>query len=363
MSEELEEFHNADDAEGLQRDLAAAQRRIQKLERDKSTYARAAKDAEEARDETAKALKVYEAASRKASKPPKWTARKGRKKGDRGTVCVLMTDQHFDEIVRPGEVDDYNAYNREIAEKRLHKAFEHTVKLARDHVNGIEYDGVCCMFGGDVVTGYIHEELSENVDATLADTVVHWRPKLAAGIRMLADEFGKVFVPCVPGNHDRWNRKPKAKRRAKDSLTWIIYNLLASDFADDDRVDFLVTESADATFSLYDTTYLLTHGDQFRGGSGIAGALSPLMLGHYRKARRNDAMGNPFDVMVCGHFHQYLALPGLIVGNTLKGADEYSYLSNFVPSPPSQAFWITTPEHGPTFHAEVLVQDRAQEGW
>lgn len=363
MSDDLEEFHNANDAEGLQRDLAAAQRRIQKLERDKSTYARAAKDAEASREQLEKTLGLYENIRATDSRPPRWTTPKQRRKRHRGIVCVLLTDQHFDEVVRPEEIENYNAYNRRIGELRLQRMFEKTIVLARDHIGGIEYDGICAMMGGDVVTGYIHDELSENVDATIADTVVHWTDQLAAGLRLWADEFGKVFVPAVTGNHDRWGKKPRAKQRAKDSVSWIIYNWLADKLKDDNRITFQIAEGADTTFDLYQTTYLLTHGDQFRGGSGISGAMAPLMLGQHRKTRRQEALGNPYDVMCMGHMHQHLTLPGLIVGNTLKGFDEFAAVNNFVPSPASQAFWISTPEHGPTFHAEVLVQDREKEGW
>lgn len=359
-----DQFEEAQDQADLTRVNADLHRRLNKARADNRTLRQAVKDAETERDETSTKLAVYEHIADADTDPPSWTVRKkARSKRHRGIACLLVTDTHFDEVVRPGEVDNFNAYNRKIGEKRLQKAFEKACILARDHITGIDYDGACVMLGGDIVTGYIHDELARNVDDTLAGTVVHWTDRLAAGLKMMADEFGNVFVPAVVGNHDRQGRKPQAKQRAKDSYTWILYHWLADKLRDDDRISFQITEAADATFDLYDTTYLLTHGDQFRGGSGIAGALSPLMLGQHRKTRRQDVLGRPHDVMVMGHWHQYIALPNLIVGNTLKGYDEYAYVSNFVPSEASQAFWVTTPEHGPTFHAQVYVQNRKDESW
>ena len=72
-----------------------------------------------------------------------------------------------------------------------------------------------------------------------------------------------------------------------------------------------------------DTRILLTHGDQFRGGSGIAGLLSPLLLGDHRKRKRQTAMNHPYDWMIYGHWHSLvLGVRGLIGNGSLKGYDE-----------------------------------------
>jgi hypothetical protein len=294
---------------------------------------------------------------------PKWAVRSRSKEIRQGIACMLITDTHFGEVVDPAETNHYAAYNHSIAEKRLRRAFEKFIVLARDHISGVEYDGACIPLGGDIVTGYIHDELRETNDETLAESIVHWSEQLEAGLRLVADEFGHLYVPAVPGNHDRWEKKKKSKSKARNSVTWVIYHMLVKAFADDPRVTIQPSEAADLTFTLHDHTYLLTHGDQFSGGTGISGALAPLMLGQHRKSRRNTAMGQPYDTMVMGHFHQNLTLPGLIVGNCLKGYDEFAFDHNFLPSPPSQKFWVNTPEHGPTFHGEVFVQDRKAEGW
>jgi hypothetical protein len=293
---------------------------------------------------------------------PKWT-RKASKRSGTGVALALLTDTHFDEIVNPVEIDGLNAYNREIAEKRLRRWAEKVCVLARDYVTGIAYDGLIVPMAGDIFSGTIHEELKETNEATLMASVVHWIEHLEAALRLLADEFGAVHCPAVVGNHGRFTRKPVAKRRAQDNVEWLLYRMLERAFRDDPRVTFAVSDAADAMFSVQGTNYLLTHGDQFRGGSGIAGMFSPLMLGHHRKTRRQMAAGKPFDWLVMGHMHQYFHGKGIIVGGTLKGSDEFSYVSNFAPEPPQQAFWVNDPEHGPTISAPVHVMDRKAEGW
>lgn len=315
--------------------------------------------------EVRKALNLVSSIDEAESKPPRWLAPPKSKSGHHATINLLITDTHFDEVVRPEEVDGINAYNREIAEIRLRNAFEGTVKLARNYVSGVSYDGVCLMLGGDIFSGLIHEELRESNETEIMASVIHWVEPMEAGINLLAEEFGKVHVVGVPGNHGRNTRKPRAKGRATDNFDWLLYKMIERDFRKREDVTVQVGNAADAHVTVYNTRYLLTHGDQFRGGSGIAGALSPLMLGAHRKTRRQAAAGKPYDVMVIGHWHQSAWLPakGLIAGNCLKGLDEYAYQGNFEPTPPSQEFWLTTPEHGITVSAPVLVMDRKREGW
>lgn len=302
------------------------------------------------------ALEDYE------SSPPTWVT-KATKKAHEGTPVMLLSDTHFDEVVNPDEVDGANAYDRKIAEQRLRRTFTQSVKVLRDHFAGLTYPGAVVMLGGDMLSGNIHEELQQTNEATVLDSVAHWLDHLHAFIGNTADEFGKVHVYGVVGNHGRLTRKPRAKLRARDNLDWLLYRLLARDFANDSRVTFTIPDSPDCRIDICGTRFLLTHGDQFRGGSGIAGMLSPLMLGRHRKGQREASLGEGFEWMVMGHWHQYATVQGIIVNGSLKGYDEYAYQGNFRPEPPCQALWVTTPEHGVTFTAPIYPLDRKKEGW
>jgi hypothetical protein len=317
------------------------------------------------RDKLARQVSLIESLDRAQIRLPEWTRPPKKVTAHHATLCLLITDTHFDETVDPAEVDGINAYNREIAELRLRRCIERAIMLGRHYLGGVKYDGVLVGLGGDIFSGNIHEELSRTNRDTLFSSLLHWIGPMEAALGMLADEFGKVHVAAVPGNHGRMTRKPIAKKRAADNLDWLLYRLMAREMAGDSRITWEISKAADAHVQVYNTKYLFTHGDQFRGGSGISGALAPLMLGTHRKTRRQAAAGKPYDLMVMGHWHQSIFLParGLLVGGCLKGYDEYAYVSNFEPEPPQQALWITTPERGVTFQAPVFVQDRKSEGW
>lgn len=310
-------------------------------------------------------LRIFRVLQSKLSSVPKWLTPKRPKKDGVGTICTILSDCHFDEVVRVEEMNDVNAYNRKIAVQRLKRFFDKTVLLTRHYLSGLEYDGVVMFLGGDIFSGDIHDELTETNEDTMLGSLLFWSEHLAAGIAMLADEFGKVHVPCVVGNHPRRTRKPRAKLRARDNFDWFLAHQLALMLDGDTRITFQIPESTDALVPVYDTTYLLTHGDQARGGGGIGGIWPPLLRMRAKKLQNYEAMGQPFDIMVCGHWHQLIqaASNGLIVNGSTKGFDEYAATSNFGFEPPQQALWITVPRNGVVWQAPILVGDRKSEGW
>jgi hypothetical protein len=298
------------------------------------------------------------------SKPPKWTRPSRRKLGQKGIVTLQLTDTHFDEIVRPEEVAYINAYDRHIAELRLKRWAEKAIALARDYVAGVELEGVVVFATGDVMSGDIHDELKESNESTLYEGADHWVGQLYAALQLLVEEFGRLHIAAVVGNHGRNSRKPVYKRRAQSNIEWFMWRQIARMFSTDERVTVQVSDSMDLTVPIYATNYLITHGDEFRGGSGIQGARAPLALGQHRTSVRQMATAEPMDYLVVGHFHQFQPpAQGLIMGGSLKGYDEYAFGKRFRPEPPIQGFWITTPDYGPTISAPIYVSDRKAEGW
>lgn len=286
---------------------------------------------------------IADVASRPIPPTPSWAAptTSGRKLV---VPTAFFSDAHFDEIVDPAQINGVNAYNREIAEQRLQKFASSTVKLAKHYFSGLNYPGICLPLGGDILSGNIHEELRESNAGTLAEGIVYWVPRVAAAVALLADEFGKVYLPCVVGNHGRNTRKPIHKSRVRDNFDWLFYQLLAREFRNDKRITFAISDASDFSFSLFGTRYSLTHGDQFRGGSGIAGALSPLMIGDHRKRKRQQAIRRPYDYLICGHWHQLTHAKGFVINGALKGYDEFAFDCNFDYEPPQQGFWLTSRE-------------------
>lgn len=342
---------------------AALESKLAIVRRERDSARRAHKHASQEIEDLNLRLAMVEKIEDLDPSPPKWLSPGRRQKGRKAITASILSDSHFDEVVRLEEVGGVNLYNREIATMRLERYFRNHITLTRDYLSGVTYEGAVFMLGGDMFSGAIHEELAETNEDTMLGSLLYWSEMLAAGIEMFAEEYGKVHVPVVVGNHGRSTRKPRMKLRARDNYDWFLGHLLAREFKNDKRVTFDIPEAADCMVPIYGVNHLLTHGDQFRGGSGIAGIWSPISRGDARKRQRQSAVDQPYDVMVMGHWHQLVWGGQFIVNGSSKGFDEYAFISNFSYEVPQQALWLVTPENGISWHVPILVQDRAKEGW
>ncbi len=350
--------------------VAELEGKLDQTRKERDAMKRRAGVLEKEKQELEAALDIVKNIETHTPTPPEWLSPEPTGKYH-GTPVLLLTDTHFDEVVLPEEVMGLNAYNREIAEMRLRKAFEGAITLPQHWLgSNLTKDGFVLAFGGDLITGEIHDELASTNEAHITETIEHYLDPMIAGVRMLREEYGKVHVVVVDGNHDRTYRKKRSKKAARSSFSWLFWKVLARDFRRFTTVTFQIPDSRDTIFPVYGTRILLHHGDQFRGGSGISGVVSPLHIGDYRKRRKHASAETytgrkdlRFDIQLMGHFHHRNSLPGIITGGCLKGYDEYAMTGNFPFDEASQELLIFTPERGLTFQAPVYVQDKEDEGW
>lgn len=285
-----------------------------------------------------------------------------------GVPILFGSDWHWGEVVRPEEIGGVNKYNLEIARARMHRLIEQTINLLTNHMVNPQYPGIVFALGGDMVSGNIHEELSETNDMPIMPVVLDLIDHLIVGIKRLKEVFGRVFLPCVAGNHGRLHKKVRAKESNFNSYDWLIYQSLDRHFADDPDVVFYIPDGSDALVEVAGHRYLFTHGNQYRGGDGMIGAIGPIIRGDHKKRSRNGQIGQEFDTQVMGHFHQLLQMKRVIVNGSLIGYNEYASNGNFGYEPPQQALWITHPVQGITFSMPVHVgenhtRDQSDKAW
>lgn len=290
--------------------------------------------------------------------PPDWLIKPKKDAKSPGIPEMIWSDWHWGEVVRREQLNGVNEYNLEIAHARVHRLVERTIMLLRHYMVHPKYEGVVVNLGGDMLSGIIHEELvNTNAKPIMAAVVDLWGV-LEWALREMADEFGKIVVLCVPGNHGRSTKKMPSKDMAETSFDWLIYMHLQQAFRNDKRVTVIAGMSSDQLYAVYGHRRLLTHGNQFRGGDGIIGSIGPVTRGRQKKHSRNAEIGQGFSLMIHGHFHTYS--PGdRITGNgSLIGYSQYAADNNFGIEDPKQAMWITHPDHGITFHVPVFVDEK-----
>lgn len=296
--------------------------------------------------------------------PPAWLVDPKIGTSITGVPSCLWSDWHLGEKVSAEEVNGINEYDLTIAERRIRTLVERTVDLCQNHMTQPEYPGVVVNLGGDMISGELHPELAENDELELNQQILWAVDRLIWALDVMADKFGRVFVPCAPGNHGRmFDRKPRAKKYVYRNADWLIYTMLERHFqaVGDTRVTFMIPATGEALYRVYGHRYMLVHGDDLgvRGGDGIIGAIGPIMRGEIKMHHSQAQIGRDYDTLLMGHWHQALLLPRAIVNNTLKGYDEFARrFLRAVPSAPSQLLWFTHPRRGITARWEVLVDSQ-----
>jgi hypothetical protein len=284
--------------------------------------------------------------------PPRWLVQKSRRGVNENVPVVVWSDWHIGETVNRVQVGGVNEFNTPIAFRRVRTLVEKTIDLCKNHMVNPQYPGIVVCLGGDMITGAIHEELGATNDRTVQQSLLDVQEALIWALTQIADAFGRVFVPCVVGNHPRDTHKPRMKNAVYQNYEWNLYCQLERHFKGDRRIQFMIPGETDAFFSVQGHRFLLTHGDRLgvKGGDGQVGMLGPVVRGAAKVGRSEAQIGRDFDTLILCHWHTYTprgeASP-VMVNGTLKGYDEYARLGLRVPySRPSQALFFVNAKYG-----------------
>ena len=307
------------------------------------------------------------------TEPPEWLDQPASRASGATTPEVPVTiwsDWHLGEVVSRSETNGINAFDPAIAEARVSRLVDSTIRLCRHH-GPKRYPGIVVNLLGDFVSGGLHPELAKTDAEEMIPSALRARDLLVGALDRMRREFGRVYVPCTSGNHGRATPKPEFKRYSWKNFDFLIYQLLARHFEALGQTDirFDIPDSNEVHYRVYGQRYLAMHGDMLgvKGGDGIIGSIGPIMRGEVKVGKQSAAIGRDYDVLLMGHWHQPLWLPRAIVANSLKGFDEYAKNAlRAPPSEPSQPLWFVHPRRGITSRWDVKVEDPAlpaDAGW
>lgn len=287
-------------------------------------------------------------------KPSEWLLDSRIPKGKSPHIpLIFFSDAQAGEVVRANEVDTPWDYNSDIFRQRYRKMISVAIDLAMNH-GGRKwtYPGCCYLRGGDNISGGLHEDLRElGEDATPIQQVELVAEEEAAGIRHLADTFGKVEVqtPGAAGNHDRTTRFPPTKLAWARSYDRLVHKLLVQEFKKDKRVAFHISKSPDIRFNVFDKRMLCSHGDKIgsRGGMGFVGPGATILRGWQKLLLEQTRLGYIVDMVFTGHHHWPFDVPFKGISNgSFTGTTEFGKQFRMEPIAPLQYLAFFHPKYG-----------------
>ncbi len=292
-------------------------------------------------------------------KPIKITVGAKSAKGE-AVAIAQASDWHVEERVDPQTVNGLNEYNPEIAEARAQTYFKNLLKLVRKERQDVAIDTLILHVGGDLVSGYIHEELEESNYLSPVEAVQFAKRLILGGLKFLKEdgEFKRIVVPTSYGNHGRSGKKLRVSTGHKNSFEWMIYRDMAGLLANDDVISFQVVDGYFNYVECFGQWLRFHHGDAIKYGGGIGGVTIPLLR---YLARVN--MQRPATADFLGHFHQltpYSRSNRFVVNGSLIGFNSYAQRIGASPEPPLQSFHLFDAKHGFTISAPIIVEDEAR---
>jgi hypothetical protein len=295
------------------------------------------------------------ALSLKHHKADRWRPIKAsRPKVSESVAVVAASCWHVEEYVDPKVINGLNHYNLDIAESRIEKLFQHAARLVEIERNGTDIDTLVFALLGDLMTGYIHEELLENNPLSPTETILWLQKRIIAGFKFLREKggFKRIVVPCTVGNHGRTTPKKRVATSYKNSFEWLMYHILAESFAESSGtpVEFRIGNSYFNYLEVYGKTLRFHHGDYLSYQGGVGGISIPV-----NKAIASWDKSRHADLDIFGHWHQTLADRKWVSTGSLIGYNAYALSIKAVCEPPQQSFFLFEKNRGRTVTTPITL--------
>lgn len=272
------------------------------------------------------------------------------------TAVVFASDLHVEETIEPEKVAFRNEWNLDLADASLTRLFRGAIDLVKHHRGGgtMAIRDVVFAFGGDLLSGWIHEELQETNQLSPIETALWLRPRLAAGLRLVLNELDlrSLVIPVSHGNHGRTGAKIRVANGAETNYEWLLGRILEGDFADDKRVRFDTSPAAHQYVDIYGFTQRTTHGDSLRFAGGVGGVSIPFLkaIPAWNEVRHADWT-------VIGHWHRLTDVGAGLINGSLCGYSPYSLRINAPFEEPKQIFFLVDSTRGRCMNTPIWTRD------
>ena len=267
-------------------------------------------------------------------------------------VIVPATDWHVEETIDLESTNGKNFFNLIEAESRIKRFYGKIIELIEWQNHLAPVSEIWHPLLGDLIAGYIHEELLENNSLSPTEACVFVQDLVCNGIDLLLKETKlPIYVPTCVGNHGRTTIKKRIKTSYANSYEWLLYMTMAKYYARNSRVCWIVGKGYHNVQEIVGRKVRFHHGDGLRYMGGVGGLSIPVnkSIAQWNKADQCD-----FDIF--GHWHTFLVnYPTWISCGTLMGYSEYSVEIKADFQHPTQTFIVLDRRYGLTQATPIFL--------
>jgi hypothetical protein len=272
-----------------------------------------------------------------------------------GIANLITSDWHVEQRVDPDEVDGKNRFNPQIAEVRVQRFFEKGLRLVEIERSATKINTLVLGILGDLVSGYIHEDLMSTNFKTPPEAIVFCEELLYSGINYLIKngKFDKIHIICQPGNHSRITPKRHHTKGAAKTLEWILFHNLAKTYErlNEHRVEFIIPKGYKYIHKEFDFPIRFCHGTFFKYNKGVGGATVSINRTLLRWNKSQPAYLN-----VHGHLHQYDPTRSYIQNGSLIGYTSMAAEEGYEYDEPKQTFFLIEKRYGLVVNRPIYLE-------
>jgi len=269
------------------------------------------------------------------------------------TAILTLSDWHWEERVDPSTVNYKNEFTPAIAAKRARGMFQKAAALI-DFCRGFTtINQLVIAVLGDLITGYIHEELEESNWLSPTQAILDVQEHLVSGIEFLKKETKckEIIIPTAVGNHGRTQRKKRISTSYKNSFEWLLYKMLAFSYRNDPIVRWQVGNGYHNWLEVQGHPVRFHHGDSIRYQGGVGGITIPV-----NKAIAAWNKTEPAALDIFGHYHQSKEDRWWVSNGSLIGMNAYTVEIKADYEEPSQSLTIMSRTRGKIANLRVFCE-------
>lgn len=276
--------------------------------------------------------------------------------GSEATAILCFSDLHVEERVDPSTVNNVNEYNLEIARASAGRFFSNGMRMVEICGRDVAIKEIVLAVLGDMITGYIHEDLVEDNYLSPNQATEEATSILRAGIDYIAKHTkARLRVICKHGNHGRTTDKMRISTEYKNSFEWLMYRWLASYYRGSDQVEFIHENGYHTWLDVYDRYPIrFHHGHAIRYKDGVGGITIPVM----KAIAKWDIERKAYLDIFAHHHQQALDPPGskFVSNGSVIGYNSYAVSIRAAFESARQSLVLIDRDRGKTITAPIFVR-------
>ena len=276
------------------------------------------------------------------ARPPRERQLEKLKGGGEATAIFVLSDWHAEESVDPETINGLNEHNLELCKLKVENCFKRFLMLTETMRHMTTIDTLVVALLGDMITGKIHDELSETNNLSPTEASLFVSDLIVNGLKFLKKEgnFKQIIVPTCVGNHGRTTKERRIATSYCNSYEWLMYKTLEK-YVQIPGVTWKITNGYHNWLDVQGFKVRFHHGDHLNYGGGIGGITIPVnkALAQWNKVRVAD-----YDYF--GHFHQYINNIRWCCNSSVIGFNAYALSIKAEYEVPSQTISIISKNRG-----------------